>query len=302
MKASDSSVQSMTGFARAEGSSEFSTAIYQWVWEVRSLNNKGLDTKLRMPNWLDAIETDVRRAIKHKFTRGSITANIQIASDAVGAEYSIDHEALDQIIKISREVDQKYQIGNPSMDGLLAVRGILTTNEIELCDTDLSQLMRSVLKSFQACCDDLHVARSQEGAEIHKTLVVQLSEIRTLVEKSRDAAEAVPAAIHQRLQKQLTELIGEGLSEERLAQEVAILAVKADVREELDRFEAHLTAADELTKEKSAIGRRFDFLLQEFNREANTLCSKAQTMELKRIGLDLKATIDQLREQIQNIE
>jgi uncharacterized protein (TIGR00255 family) len=211
---------------------------------------------------------------------------------------------LDQLVRLTRELRTEVDAAPPRLDGLLAVRGVLETVEEPEDETARAAREHAMLADLDALLGDLAAARVQEGAALHETAERHLAEIGRLSEQARRCAASQPEALRERLRKQVQDLLDTrtGLSEERLAQEAALLASKADVREELDRLDAHVTAARELLDGGGAIGRRLDFLCQEFNREANTLCSKAGEVALTRIGLSLKNAVDQLREQVQNIE
>ncbi len=292
----------MTGFARAEGEHETERGSYRWIWEIRSLNSKGLDFKCRLPSWLDNLEADVRKLTTAQFSRGSINVGLQIRSDADESRVQLNEEVLSQIIAAAKVVETKLTCAPPTVDGILGLRGVLSLEEIEEAPESRKTLVKVILSNFAEALNTLIVSRQSEGEKIQSVILQQVADIETLVGDARTTAETVPRAIQARLEAQLKDLLKDDFPTERIAQETALLAVKSDVREELDRLDAHISAAKTLLVEGVAIGRRFDFLMQEYNREANTLCSKAQTIELKKIGLDLKAVIDQLREQIQNIE
>ncbi|MFQ5957754.1 MAG: YicC/YloC family endoribonuclease [Alphaproteobacteria bacterium] len=294
------SVASMTGFARATGQDGPLT----WTWEVKSVNGRGLDIRCRLPNGMDALDPAVRRAVSERFERGSIVLTLQTDRAVGEGRLRVNREALDQLTALLGELQGKVKTAPPALDGLLRVRGI-----VELADDDDTPELRerrqgSMIETLGEALDALAAARREEGARIAAVLDEQLAEIAALAAKAAECAALQPEALRKRLEEQVAELLATTppLPEERLAQEVALLLVKADVREEVDRLHAHVAAARDLIAEGGPVGRRLDFLCQEFNREANTLCSKAADVELTRIGLSLKAVIDQFREQVQNVE
>lgn len=294
------SVASMTGFARGTGQDGALT----WTWEVKSVNGRGLDIRCRLPNGMDSLEPEVRRAATQRFKRGSLNLSLQVDRAAGAVRMQVNREALDQLVTVLREVQDEVGGPPPRIDGLLAVRGV-----VELVDEDATLAAgdggaAKIVATLCTVLDDLLAARREEGARIAAVLVDQLGEIGRMATKASENAATQPAAMRKRLEEQVAELIDATpqLIEERLAQEVALLLVKADVREEIDRLRAHVEAASGLIEQGGPIGRRLDFLCQEFIREANTLGSKAADMELRGIGLDLKTVIDQFREQVQNVE
>ncbi|NHK27410.1 YicC family protein [Parvularcula flava] len=296
------SLNSMTGFARVDGAHQQGEQSWRWVWECRSLNNRGLDVKLRLPSMLDFLEADLRALVPTLINRGSVMLNLQLQSDQPEARPRLDEDALAAIIEAAEKVSNLTDCAPPTADGLLALKGVLVTEEKTLGDDDAAALGVEITTSFQAALEALVAARGEEGARLAEVLDGHVGTIETLTAQAADIAGQSTETIRQRLKDQLKDLQADNLPEERLAQEIALLAVKADVREELDRLKSHITSARQLMSQGGPIGRKFDFLVQEFNREANTLCSKAQTIELKQVGLELKTVIDQMREQIQNVE
>ena len=292
----------MTGFARTEGSLDLDGAQWRWTWEIRSLNNRGLDLKCRLPGWLDNLEAEVRKRLMKKVTRGSVIIGLQLRSDQGEGQVSVNQAALAQVMKAVEQISAETECAPPTPDGILALRGVLNIEEDQSAPEIRKAVSAALLESFEDLTVDLVKARAAEGQKLSALVTDQIDEIERLTREAAGSAETLPDTIKTRLEDQLKDLLSETIEPARLAQEAALLAVKADVREELDRLEAHITAARQLLAAPSVIGRKFDFLVQEFNREANTLCSKAQTIELKQIGLDLKTVIDQMREQIQNIE
>lgn len=291
-------VASMTGFARIDGHGEG----VSWTFEAKSVNGRSLDIRCRLPGGFDSIESTARAEIPKRIARGSINLTLTVARTAAIGQMRINRELLDQVLELAREIEGAGA-APPRLDALLAIRGIIEPVEQE--DTDTRERTEAAVRGDLArTVDALAAARVSEGARLAEILTGQLAEIEALVTQASACAATQPAALREKLRSQIQALIDAipAMAEERLAQEAALLIAKADVREELDRLRAHIEAARDLLAEGGAIGRRFDFLCQEFNREANTLCSKSADVELTRIGLSLKATIEQLREQVQNIE
>ncbi len=290
----------MTGFARAEGSLDG----FSWAWELKSVNSKSLDLRLRLPAGFDHLEPRLRQSIAAHLKRGAISANLSVQQAAGGGGIRVNRDALAQILALVDELAGKSNVAPPRLDGLLALRGVLESTE-EDDSPELRELRSAaLLASWEEAAARLTQARRAEGARLAAILGERLDEIGSLARAAEASAATQPAALRARLRGLVETLLetSTGLSEERLAQEAALIVARADIREELDRLAAHLAAAADLMREGTGIGRRFDFLCQEFNREANTLCSKSSDVELTRLGLGLKAAIEQLREQVQNIE
>jgi len=291
----------MTGFARAEGAENG----VSWAWEVKSVNGKGLDLRIRLPLGYDALEPPLRGAIGARLKRGNVAATLSLEKRAGAAALRVNREVLNQVLALASEIVHEVEAAPPRLDGLLAIRGVLeAVEEEEPTPQERDRRQAAMLASAEAALDKLVAMREAEGARLGEVLERRLEEIAGLVREAEATAAAQPEALRARLKTLVAGLLesGTGLSEERLAQEAALLVGRADVREELDRLEAHVAAARDLLREGAGIGRRFDFLCQEFNREANTLCSKSADLELTRIGLALKSSIEQLREQVQNVE
>jgi uncharacterized protein (TIGR00255 family) len=289
----------MTGFARGGGANE----TLSWSWEAKSVNGKGLDIRTRMPHGFEELEIEARKMTQQNFKRGSINIGLTVRQTEGRKQFQINRELLDGLIETAGELAADG-LEKPRLDGLLAVRGVVDfADEAEgLAAGDGS--LGGMKGSLEEVLGALAHTRDEEGGRIAKILGEQLESIAAACGEAESAAAMQPQAIRQRLARQVAELTEDRpeLPEERLAQEAALLMTKADVREELDRLSAHLEAARELLAEEGAIGRRLDFLCQELNREANTICSKAADLELTRIGLEIKAMIEQFREQVQNIE
>lgn len=291
---------SMTGFARCDGA-----ALGQrWTWELRSVNGKGLDVRLRLPPGLDRLEIAARRRLSERLARGNVQATLNLAREGQATTLRINEEVLDAVLAAMNRIADRIDATAPTLDGVLAVKGVLETAEVEEDEAARAALDAALLAGLDRAIDDLLAARAGEGAAIGRVLSGQIDEIARLTA----AAEAHPArtveAIRARLAEQVEALMGAvpALDPQRLHQEAVLLATRADIREELDRLTTHVAEARRLMTAGGAVGRRLDFLTQEFNRETNTLCSKANDRELTAIGLELKTVVDQLREQIQNIE
>jgi uncharacterized protein (TIGR00255 family) len=291
-------LSSMTGFARAEGVHEG----WRFVWEVRSVNGRGLEWRSRLPPGFDALEPMLRNAAKDKLSRGSLNIGLTLNSDRPAAGYTINEAMLSDVIAMIEKIRLRIDCAPPQAEGLLALRGVIEQAEEELSEDAREALFAALLKSFAEALDGLVASRRKEGAALGAVLEANFAFIEKLTKDAAANAAASPAVIRDRIAAQLAELLAGAVAEDRLAQEAALLAIKADVREELDRLVSHVAAGRALLAKTGPVGRDLDFLTQELNREANTLCSKAQDMELKRIGLDLKRVIDQIREQVQNIE
>ncbi len=289
---------SMTGFARAQGEA----LGIAWAWEIKSVNGRSLDLRLRLAPGFDALEPQLRAALAQRFRRGSIAANLSLTRTAPAA-LRVNREALAQLVVLIDELAGKIEAAPPRIDGLLALRGVIETVEDE-DEAVLDGRRAALLQGWEAALAGLAAARAEEGARLATLACGQLDEMATLVAAAEGCAAAQPEAIRDRLRTTLATLadLAPGMPEERVAQEAALLAARADIREELERLRAHLDQAGGLLREDEAVGRRLDFLCQELNREANTLCSKSADIELTRIGLSLKAVVEQFREQVQNIE
>ena len=295
------SISSMTGFATDAGSVNG----INWAWEAKSVNAKGLDLRFRAPHGYEEVEATARVVVGKAFKRGNFNLNLSIQENIVENHYSINHTLLNQLIKITTDLQAKLiNFKSPSLDGLLAVRGVIEPNPKGKNKLDRQILDKKILKSLDIVLGSLARSRIDEGNRIGKVLFNQLKRIKNLCKRADKTATLQPDNIRKKLKKQINELIEEKLSfsDERLAQEAAIYLIKADVREELDRLNAHVESAELLMMGGGAIGRKLDFLCQEFNREVNTLCSKSSDIMLSKIGLELKAVIEQYREQVQNIE
>lgn len=288
----------MTGFARLDGGDES----FAWSWEARSVNGKGLELRCRLPQGYDALEVAAREAAQKRMARGNVNLNLSIRRDLAQAQLRVNADALAAVTALVRELGDLPGVGPASLDGLLRLPGVLDTAGAP--EAVGEEHRAAVARGLEAVLDALAVQRSAEGARLGEILGRLLDEIEALVARAATCDGAQPAIIRDRLLRQLAELT-EGrapVAEDRLAQEVALLATRADVREELDRLTAHVAATRELLAGAEPPGRRLGFLCQELLREANTLCSKSSTQDLTAVGLDLKVAIDRLREQALNVE
>ena len=291
---------SMTGYARAGGA----LLGIGFGIELKSVNGRGLDLRMRLAPGFDALESEIRRRIGKTITRGSLTVFLSVDREGEGGRVVINHQALEAVLEGLKWLETRVKADPPRLDGILALKGVLEQHQTPLSGDAEEALNSAILAAVDQAVAGLAASRLEEGARIADILIARIDEIAALTK----AAERHPGrgrdAILARLRQQITELTeaSPALTEERLVQEAMLLATKADIREELDRLGAHIAAARQLVAGGGPVGRKLDFLSQEFNREANTLCSKSNDVALTAIGLDLKAVIDQLREQVQNIE
>ena len=290
----------MTGFARAEGAH----GKVHWTWEVKSVNGRSLEVRCRLPQRMDWLEPLAREAAAARLNRGHVGIALAIDQTDTPVDLRLNEALLERLLAVAAVLAADGRAAPPRIDGLLGLRGVVETVVPDEDETLREARDAALVSSLHDALDNLAIARRAEGAQIEATLRVQLDEIEALADRAAAAPALTPEAIKARLAEKLAALLDDdtGLPEDRIAQEAALLAIKADVREELDRLRAHLVGARDLLDDGEASGRRLDFLCQEFNREANTLCSKSNDLALTRIGLDLKAVIDQVREQVQNVE
>lgn len=293
-------ISGMTGFARAEGEH----AGQRWIWELRSVNGRGLDLKLRLPPGFDAIEPGARTAAAKAFKRGSLQASLNLARDPAAAPpVKIDFALVERLIESGAFLVREGKVEKPRWDGLLGVRGVLQSEDAELDADARAALELALLAGFEDALAALAAARQAEGRMLATTLGELADKLDLLVSAARASAAAAPGAALARIRQRLAALAPEvQLDPQRLAQEAALAAMKADVQEEIERLAAHAGELRQLLTKPEPAGRRLDFLGQELTREANTLCSKASELELTRIGLDLKTVVDQIKEQAANVE
>lgn len=303
-------VKSMTGFARLSGSLTQATDNQQtnstpaWVIELRSVNGKGLDLRLRLPPGFEAIEQDIKKSLSAKLSRGNVSLNLNLSLFQDQGRIELNETAFSDLLAIAKQAHELSGMPLPDLNTLLQNKAVLKETEPAEDEAAINRLHKAILDDVATCTGHLSDARVEEGRALSLILTEKLDTIAGLVKEAAETAEAQKEGLKSKLKSAMEKLMEEAgnLDESRLHQEAMLLIVKADVSEEIDRLEAHITQARDLLKRDEPVGRRLDFLCQEFNREANTLCSKSVSKELTYIGLELKTIIDQLREQVQNIE
>lgn len=294
---------SMTGFAARKGQAHG----YSWAWDIRSVNGKGLDLRLRVPDWIDGLEALLRADLQRALGRGNVSLTLKVSRDETAeGGLRVNEAVLPSVLTALQRVEAAAMaagvtLAQPTSADVLALRGVMETGAQS---EDTGPLRDALIADFAGLLADLRAMRASEGAALQAVIATQLDLIARLTVEARTEAEARRETVRTGLAEALARVMeaAEAMDEGRIAQELALIAVKTDVTEELDRLGAHVDAARTLLDDAGAVGRKFDFLMQEFMREANTLCSKAQSLALTRIGLDLKTVIDQLREQVQNVE
>lgn len=290
----------MTGFARSEGGD----ARLIWTWEVKSVNGRALDVRCRVPQGYETLEAAARELAPRYCRRGTVQIGLTLDRSESALRLRVNQDLLDEVVTLANELRERTGAAPARVDGLLSIRGVLETVEDEDSPEARKAGFAALRADLETLLDRLVETRRAEGCRLGALLLDHLTSIEGLVEQAGGVAALQPDALRARLTEQIAALVDpvSGLSEDRLNQEVAILVGKADVREELDRLRSHIAAARDLLAEGGAVGRKLDFLCQEFNREANTLCSKSSDVDLTRLGLDLKNAIEQMREQVQNLE
>ncbi|XSG82395.1 MAG: YicC/YloC family endoribonuclease [Methyloligella sp. ZOD6] len=292
-------VKSMTGFSASDGVH----AETRWQWEGRSVNGRTLELRFRFPPGFDALEREARQRCQAALARGNCSISLRIQREAVASEIRLNETGLRQALAVAKAASEMTAMTPPSLDTLLAMRGVVETVDGEESEEARKALDSALLAGLAEMLEGLAAARASEGERLGAIIAGQLDEIEELVGKISGAASRQPEAIAARLSEQIARLTEDNsLDPARLHQEAVLLASKADVQEELDRLHAHIGAARTLLEETGPIGRKLEFLAQEFNREANTICSKANDVEISHAGLALKSVIDQFREQVANIE
>jgi uncharacterized protein (TIGR00255 family) len=293
-------IKSMTGFARSDGA----LGPISWHWEIRSVNGRGLDLRLRLPPGLEGLEARIREAVGRRIARGSLSINLNVKRSEGETLLKLNEAALAQVLAALDSLAARLATAPPRPEALLAIKGVLEVVEPEESEDELKARNAAMLAGLSEALEGMVRAREAEGRHLSAIVLEQIAAIEHLVARVAASPSRSPEAIRLRLKEQVERLIETGapLEEGRLYQEAAMLATRADVEEELKRLGAHIASARELIAAQAPAGRRLDFLAQEFNREANTLCAKSNDPETTRAGLELKAVIDQMREQVQNIE
>ncbi len=293
-------VQSMTGFARSQGSLHG----VSWVWELRSVNGKGLDVRLRIPRDYDRLETIFRKCISTPLKRGNLQVVLSVEIESGSSVPTINQAALDGVLHAASLIDGKIATSPSTAAEILALRGVLELTDPVMDETNQIEIDQKISTDLESAVADLAAHRQQEGSALVKVLQGNIADILRLTLASDIDPSRTPVAIRQKIGDQLALILeaNSDLNSDRLHQEAAMLATKADIKEEIDRLYAHVDAAGLLLAGEGPVGRKLDFLCQEFNREANTLCSKSNAVSLTNIGLELKVVIDQFREQVQNLE
>ncbi len=293
-------LQSMTGFARREGTS----GRYRWAWELRSVNGKGLDLRLRLPPGLERLETDIRRLVSEQFSRGNLQASLSLSADESRIEAVLNQEALAAVLAMRDQLDGVIDPAPLKLDTLLSIRGIVEFREVEDGEEAIAARDADIVAGLQAALNDLRAMRQHEGRALGQVLLGHIATIETLTSAVERDPSRSPTEIVSKLATQIALLMdgASGLDRDRLHAEAALLATKADLREEVDRLTGHVAAARDLLAKGGPVGRKLDFLAQEFNRESNTICSKSNAIAVTAAGIELKVVIDQFREQVQNLE
>jgi uncharacterized protein (TIGR00255 family) len=293
-------LSSMTGFARGHGVA----GAYAWAWELKSVNSKGLDLKLRLPPGWDAIEQPVRARAAEGLSRGSVFANLTVSRQGAAPVARVNEPVLAAVLATLKTLSGKVDAAPPTLDGILSLKGVIEVSEAEESEDERASAGAAIVKGFGETLKGLTDMRRTEGAALGRILTDRLAEIAALAARAEATPGRKPEAIKARLTEQVAALLetSQRFDADRLHQEAIMLASKIDIREELDRLVAHVAQAKKLIADGDSIGRKLDFLAQELNRESNTLCSKANDLELTNIGLELKAVVEQFREQVQNLE
>lgn len=293
-------LSSMTGFARTHGMS----GTYAWAWELKSVNAKGLDLKLRLPPGWDAVEAPVRARAAESLARGAVFATLTITREGALPVVRVNEPVLAAVLATLKDLSGKVVAAPPTLDGILALKGVIEVTEAEETEAERRAAEAAVIEGFAEALEQLKAMRRHEGEALGKVLAARLDEIAALTARAEAAPGRKPEAIKARLAEQVAVLLEttDRFDADRLHQEAILLAAKADIREELDRLTAHVAQARKLLSGGGPVGRKLDFLAQEFNRESNTLTAKAGDVELTNIGLELKAVVEQFREQVQNLE
>lgn len=294
----------MTGFARVNGNISLQQNIVNWTWEIKSVNGKNMDLKYRLPLGFDDLSLNLKTKASEILSRGSVSAYLEITYENTAKTVTIDENLLDQLTTQAVKLCQKHpEIPMATAGELLSQRGVVEVSENTLDEEDLQKLKEHILSDFVTACKNLQTDRQKEGVKIKDALCSILSKISETTENIANIFETLPDKIKEKLDTQIKTLTQDvNISEDRLAQEIVLLVTRADIKEEIDRLKTHIKSAYNLLSSNEAVGRRLDFLCQELNREANTTCSKATDISITNLGMELKALIEQFREQVQNIE
>jgi len=293
-------LSSMTGFARSHGAS----GPYAFEWELKSVNAKGYDLRLRLPQGWDELEAHAKKRASEVLARGTVYANLNVKRANAESTIRINEDVLAAVVKVATQLSGKIDAVAPSIDGLLSIKGVIEVVEPESSEDEDKAAKLAAAKAFDEALDDLVAMRRREGTSLGQILSQRLEEIEVLAKRAEAAPGRKPDAVRARLAEQVASLLEttDRFDADRLAQEALLIAAKADIREELDRIASHLSQARELIGKGGSIGRRLDFLAQEFHREVNTTCSKSNDLELTNTGLEMKSVVEQFREQVQNLE
>jgi uncharacterized protein (TIGR00255 family) len=293
-------LSSMTGFARGHGES----GAYAWAWEIKSINAKGLDLRLRLPPGWDAVEAPVRSKAGEALARGTVYATLNVERHGRMPLVRLNEEVLNAVLGTVKALAGRIDADRPRLDGILSIKGVVEVVDAEEGEDERRAAEAAVIAGFGVALTSLVEHRQREGDVLGRILSERLDEIAGLIGRAETAAARRPDAVKQRIADQVATLLesSDRFDPDRLHQEAVLIAARADVREELDRLAAHVEQAQAMVKKGGAVGRRLDFLSQEFNRETNTLCAKANDLELTNIGLELKGVVEQFREQVQNLE
>ncbi len=293
-------LSSMTGFARGHGVA----GAYAWAWEIKSVNAKGLDFRMRLPPGWDAVEGPARARAAEKLARGTVYANLTVDRKGLVPTVKVNEPVLAAVLATLKNLGGKIDASPPSLDGILALKGVIEVGEADESESERAAAEAAIITGFENALGELVIMRRAEGATLGKLLGARLADIAALSARAEAAPGRKPEAIKARLAEQVATLLSasERFDSDRLHQEAILIATKADIREELDRLASHVAQAQKLLAGGGAVGRRLDFLAQELNRESNTLTAKANDAELTTIGLELKNVVEQFREQVQNLE
>jgi uncharacterized protein (TIGR00255 family) len=293
-------LSSMTGFARSHGAS----GPYTFEWELKSVNAKGFDLRLRLPPGWDEIEAPAKKRAGELLARGTVYANLNVKRSNAVAQVRINEDVLAAVVKVAASVAGKIDAVAPSVDGLLAIKGVIEVVEPEGDEEEDKVARAAAMAAFEQALASLVEMRRREGATLGQVLGTRVDEIEKLARRAEAAPGRKPEAIRARLAEQVAALLetSDRFDQDRLTQEALLIATKADIREELDRIASHVAQARDILGKGGPVGRRLDFLAQEFNREVNTCCSKSNDIELTNTGLEMKNVVEQFREQVQNLE